>query len=81
MKYKQILTTIAILLSFLPAQGQELLTVRETVFDHNANLDNFAFGADISWLSQQATRVESILVCSINILWGTARWPYGRDTG
>lgn len=53
MKYKQILTTIAILLSFLPAQGQELLTVRETVFDHNANLDNFAFGADISWLSQQ----------------------------
>ena len=29
------------------------LTVTETVFDRAANEENFAFGADISWLSQQ----------------------------
>ena len=29
------------------------LTVTETVFDRDANEENFAFGADISWVSQQ----------------------------
>lgn len=27
--------------------------VQETTFDHDANMETFAFGADISWLSQQ----------------------------
>ena len=31
----------------------QLKTVTETVFDRAANEENFAFGADISWLSQQ----------------------------
>lgn len=33
--------------------GAQNKTVTEIAFDHDANLETFAFGADISWLSQQ----------------------------
>ena len=36
-----------------PVAVAQQLTVTETVFDRAANEENFAFGADISWLSQQ----------------------------
>lgn len=49
---RQKLLTIALLCFALCAQAQ-LLTVKETVFDRAAAEDKFAFGADISWLSQQ----------------------------
>lgn len=39
-----------ILGSSLNAQNK---TVTEIAFDHDANMETFAFGADISWLSQQ----------------------------
>lgn len=47
----------AFILSFLlfhagTATAQDK-TVTEIAFDHDANLETFAFGADISWLSQQ----------------------------
>lgn len=35
------------------SQTGEILTVRDTIFDRSAYEETFAFGADISWLSQQ----------------------------
>ena len=46
--------TTFFLLAFLACcMASAQLTVTETVFDRKANEDKFAFGADISWLSQQ----------------------------
>ena len=46
------LVTIFASITITTATAQDM-TVTETVFDRSANEDNFAFGADISWLSQQ----------------------------
>lgn len=39
--------------TLLSPSAAQVKTVTETIFDRAANEDNFAFGADISWLSQQ----------------------------
>ena len=38
---------------YVSSVGAQPMTVTETVFDRAAHEDSFAFGADISWLSQQ----------------------------
>lgn len=45
--------TIAILLFCSAVVSHAQMMVEETVFDRPANEETFAFGADISWLSQQ----------------------------
>lgn len=49
--FHQFLILLAVLFPTQIGAQQKLLP--ETVFDHDANLETFAFGADISWLSQQ----------------------------
>ena len=49
---------LALLVTFIASTSlstsmAQTKTVTETVFDREAYEDNFAFGADISWLSQQ----------------------------
>lgn len=43
----------AVLLSCFVSVGAQEKTVTEITFDHDAHKETFAFGADISWLSQQ----------------------------
>ncbi|MCR4994389.1 MAG: glycosyl hydrolase 53 family protein [Bacteroidales bacterium] len=49
---KSLLFTLFLFFAFANVRAQQL-TVEQTIFDHDANADTFAFGADISWLSQQ----------------------------
>lgn len=51
LKTKQICTSLLLAVQMTCLHAQ--LTVYETVFDHEAAAPTFAFGADISWVSQQ----------------------------
>ncbi|MDO4757138.1 MAG: hypothetical protein Q4A54_12375, partial [Parabacteroides sp.] len=48
-----IFTFLSLFIQHAYSQTEEILTVRDTVFDRSAYEETFAFGADISWLSQQ----------------------------